>query len=158
EEKPCPITGKPAPKDVDGDDDPSGSSPAERSVEHGKPVQDGSAADGAVKKSSDQPLPTVAPGWHEGKDSVHFRAAPGAELTQAGPNRLEFNRGEVVIDSVRPVVVATPLGEIDLVHRAAVLISVRRGSERCMVLWDAQPDSVFVVFQQRRFSLGPGHE
>src|SRR5262245_20888330 len=76
EEKPCPISGKTAPKDKDGDDDPVGSAPAEPSVENGKPVQDGSAADGAVKKSSDHPFPTVAPGWHEGKDSVHFRAAP----------------------------------------------------------------------------------
>ncbi len=125
-------------------------------------AQAGEAA--AAKKEEQHPTESgppnnqETPGWHAGKGSAVWRAAPGSELKQIDSDTIEIERGEVVIEPNHTITVTTPLAKTQILHKSAVLFRVKRGSERCMVLWDNGPDSVTVVCHQHKLKLGPGKE
>lgn len=110
------------------------------------------------KSDSHHPRAVEATGWSGNKNIALYRAAPGAEIRELSADKIELSRGEVVIEPSRPVTVVTPLAETHLMHRAAVLFRVQKGSERCMVLWDNGPDSVVLISQHHKANLGPGEE
>jgi hypothetical protein len=97
-------------------------------------------------------------GWHGLKSSAVWRSAPGTEIKQSEPDKIEIERGEVVIEPNRSITVITPLSQTQIMHKSAVLFRVKRGSERCMVLWDNGPDAVTVISHNHKLKLGPGKE
>jgi hypothetical protein len=136
-----------------GESRPSGVE-AEKANRSLKPAPEASESSQASTKAEPE---AESGGWHGDKSGTLYRCAPGTEISST-PGRLVLERGEAVIEPNRPVTVLTPLGETHIMHKAAVLFKVQKGSERCMVLWDNGPDSVVLVSQKRKLSLGPGKE
>ncbi len=101
--------------------------------------------------------PTADPGWH-GEKGALYRCAPGAEIKELQPDRLQLDRGEVIVEPSHCLVVTTPLAETQLSHKAVVLFRIQGGNERCMVLWDGGPESVVIVFHNRKLCLTAGQE
>lgn len=128
----------------------------------GQPAQ--ASETGAEKKEEQHPTDAgtannqETPGWHGVKGAAVWRSAPGSEIKQLDQDTIEIERGEVVIEPNHTITVSTPLAKTQILHKSAVLFRVKRGSERCMVLWDNGPDSVTVVCHQHKLKLGPGKE